>query len=364
MSHHAGQMSGYRLVGYFPGWGIHAQHYLVTDIPADRLTHVIYAFATINESADCMSVNGYDDATNFPLLRDLKQHHPGLRTLISVGGHSNSTNFPIAASSDTLRRHFAQSCVGFMTQNGFDGIDIDWEFPTADESSGFTALLTALRDALNAQGAADGQSYLLTIAAPAGSSNYRHLQLAKIHPVVDWINLMTYDYSTASSTRTDFVAPLRPYDTTIGNHAALNVDATVQAYLKAGVPSDKLVLGTRFVGTGWRGVAATNNGLYQHADGPAKGTWDNDTKSTGAFGYQDIATNYVGRFAGYRHAEAQVPWLYGADARVMISYEDPQSLQLKAEYVRANALGGAMIWELAADDARHTLLDTLAAALR
>ena len=43
----------------------------------------------------------------------------------------------------------------------------------------------------------------------------------------------------------------------------------------------------------------------------------------------------------------------------MISYEDPQSLSLKAGYATAKGLGGIMIWELAADDDQHTLLNSL-----
>jgi len=75
--------------------------------------------------------------------------------MISVGGASHSTNFPAIAADDTLRLQFAGSGVQFMAANGFDGIDIDWEFPQAADSANFTALLQALRTQLDAQGAAD-----------------------------------------------------------------------------------------------------------------------------------------------------------------------------------------------------------------
>jgi len=109
---------------------------------------------------------------------------------------------------------------------------------------------------------------LLTIAAPAGPSNIANLQLALIYPLLDWINLMTYDFSVASSHKTNFVAPL------FTQKGVLNVDAAVNSYLGAGVPSDKIVMGVRFVGTGWQGVGPTNNGLDQPNSGPAPGTWD------------------------------------------------------------------------------------------
>jgi chitinase len=157
-----------RLVGYFPAGAIHAQNYHVTDIPAGLLSHVIYAFANVTAAGDCVSVNASDDSVNFPQLLALKASSPRLLVLISVGGASHSTNFSAVSADAATRAQIAQSCVQFMTQNGFDGIDIDWEFPGAVDSGNFTALLEELRSQPDAQGDADGRDYLLTIAAPAG----------------------------------------------------------------------------------------------------------------------------------------------------------------------------------------------------
>jgi chitinase len=347
-----------RLVGYFPA-DASAQNYHVADIPAGLLSHVIYAFADVTAAGDCVSANAADDAVNFPQLRDLKASYPDLRVLISVGGasHSNATNFSAAAAAAKTRVHFAQSCVQFMRQNGLDGIDIDWEFPGPADSDNFTALLKELRSRLADLGASDGRDYLLTIAAPAGPDNIANLQLALIYPYLDWINLETYDFAVAASPKTGFVAPLFTHE------GVLNVNAAVKTYLGAGVPADKIVLGVRFVGTGWQRVGPANNGLYQPATGPAQGTWDRPGDPSGSFGYQDIEDNYLPSYTRRFDDEAQVPWLYNADTGIMISYEDPQSLNAKADYVLSNQLGGIMIWELAADDDEGTLVDTVAAAL-
>jgi chitinase len=354
-----------RLVGYFPAEA-HKQNYYVDDIPADQLSHVIYAFVGLKADGTCVSVDTRDDEKNFPLLFQLKQQYPNLQILISVGGASN-TAFPGVAESDEKRLNFVQTAVQFMTQNGtggFDGIDIDWEFPEAEDSANFTMLLQELRNQLDAQGTADGRHYLLTIAAPAGQSHYKYLQLPQIHPYLDWINLMTYNFTSVSSTTTDFVGPLKVYDPKIAKHATHNVDFAVQAYLEAGVPADKIVVGVRFVGTGWQGVAPTNNGLYQADTGPAPGTWDAPGAApSGSFGYQDIEDNYLPSYTRSWDNEAQVPWLYNAGAGIMISYEDPESLTAKANYVLSNQLGGIMIWELAADDDQDTLVNAIAAAL-
>ena len=353
-----------KLIGYFPSYSIHAMQYQVAGIPADRLNYVIYAFASVSATGDCVSVNADDDKINFAQLLQMKQQYPGVQTLISIGGASNSTNFPAAVANPTILAHFVQSCLQFMKQNGFDGIDIDWEYPSSAQAQSFTALLTELKRQLDSLGGTDKRKYLLSIAAPAGNSNYSNLQLNLIHPNLDWINLMAYDFTVVSSNVTDLVAPLVPYDPSVQKHAASNVDAAVQAYLKAGVPAAKLVLGTRFVGTGWQGVADANNGLYQANKGAAKGTWDAaGAAPTGSFGYQDLKQNYIGSYSRFWHAEAEVPWLFNPAAGVMISYEDLQSLTIKSKYAIANQLGGVTIWNLASDDAQHSLVNLIAGTI-
>jgi chitinase len=119
------------------------------------------------------------------------------------------------------------------------------------------------------------------------------------------------------------------------------------------------VLGVPFYGRGWGGVKDVDNGLYQKHGAAPKGTWE-----AGVFDYRDLAANYVGKFKRHWHEEAKVPWLYDARRGVMISYDDPESLRLKAEYVNRHGLGGVMFWELSADDAKASLLDALAGVLR
>jgi len=348
-----------RLIGYFPAGAIRTQNYNVADIPAALLTHVIYAFANVTAAGDCVSENAKDDAVNFPPLAALKAKFPQLLVLISVGGASHSTNFSAVCGSTATRAHLVASSVQFMTANGFDGIDIDWEFPAAADSANFVALLQELRSQLGAQGATDGRAYLLTIAAPAGPKNIDNLPLALIHPPLDWINLETYDFAVASSRTTNFNAPL------FATKGALDVNDAVNSYLGAGVPPDKIVMGVRFVGTGWQGVGPTNNGLHQTVTGgPAPGTWDAPgAPPSGSFGFQDIEDNYLPAYTRSFDDEAQAPWLYNAGTGIMISYEDPQSLTAKAGYVLSKQLGGVMIWELAADDNAATLLNAIVSTL-
>ena len=347
-----------RLVGYYEAGDIGPKQYFVTDIPGGLLSHVIYAFATVTAAGDCISLNTKDDGINFPQLVSLKAEYAQLSVLISIGGANHSTNFAAVAADPPLLAQFVQSSVQFMTQNGFDGIDIDWEFPGSEDSSNFTALLQELRNQLDSQGAADGRNYQLTIAAPAGARNIANLQLPQIQPLLDWINLETYDFSTARSAVTNFNAPL------VTHNGDNNVDAAVKSYLGGGVPADKIALGVRFVGTGWQGVGSTNNGLYQPDNGPAPGTWDAvGSVPSGSFGYQDIEDNYLPTYTRSWDTRGAGSLALDAAAGIMISYEDPESLISKVNYAVSNGLGGVMIWELGSDDSAGTLVNALRVAL-
>lgn len=364
-----------RLVGYFYGLD---QHNQVPGIPAAQLTAVLYAFVDVSKAGECVSADAAADQMNFPQLRQLKQQHEQLSLLISAGGYSRSKYFSDAAATGERRLRFAQSCVLFMKQNGFDGIDIDWEIPVSGGQAGnmhrpedkqdFTALLAELRGQLDAQSASDKRHYLLTVAAPIGPNEYKNIELNALPQYLDWINLMAYAFYTANSPVTNFNAPLYASSTDPApeqKRRNLNADAAVKAYLAAGVPANKIVLGVPFYGRGWQGVPDVNHGLYQSANGPAtdpsvpNGTWQE-----GATSFASLEKYYLNAYPRYWHDETQEPWLYNPSTGIMITYEDPQSLEAKAAYVVAHHLGGMMIWHLSADDAQHTLVNALAAGLQ
>jgi chitinase len=351
-----------RVVGYFAAWAP-AHGYQVGDIPAGKLTHVNYAFAVIKDGR--CSTRGPGAPEDFAQLRALKQEHPRLRMLISVGGWADSGAFSDAALTDASRQTFARSCAEFVRQHGFDGVDIDWEYPGgggADKTRGrpqdtknFTLLLADLRRALDAQGKSDGnRHYLLTIAAPASPRQYQRMELGEIHKSLDWINLMTYDMAGEWSHLTDFHAPLYAADEKGEGPSA---DATVRGYLAAGVPPEKLLLGVPFYGRAWAGVKDVDHGLHQpHASKPPR------PSGNGGFAYRNLAANYLDKSAKhYWNDRAKAPWLFDEKSGVMITYDDPQSVRLKSAYARDHHLGGIMIWELSEDDDRSTLLNAVVA---
>ena len=371
--------AGTKVVAYYTGWSTYARNYQVTDIPAAKVTHLNYAFANVS-NGQCVLGDSYADTDkffpgdswdtgalrgNFNQLIKLKAKYPALKTLISVGGWTWSANFSAAASTNASRTLFAKSCADFMEKYGFDGIDIDWEYPVsgglqngvAADKANYTLLMQALRAELDRREALRGRDFLLTIAAPAGPATLANLDKPGLAATLDWINLMTYDYNGAWDKATGHNAAL--YRSASDNGpTGWDVDSTVRAYLNAGVPAKKLVLGVPFYGRGWTGVTPGSNGtgLYSTGTGPSTGTWE-----AGILDYDDLAANSIPKMTRYWDSTSQVPYLW--DGTTFISYDDPQSIRAKAAYINSKGLGGAMFWELSGDR-KSALLDALNSTLQ
>jgi chitinase len=385
----AAQVHDKRVVAYYTSWSVYGRDYHVPEIPAGRITHINYAFANIDgDAGGIMLGDPYADIDrwypgdswepgslrgSFHQLQLLKAAHPHLKTLISVGGWTWSTHFSDVALTAESRGQFASSCVDFIGQYGFDGVDLDWEYPVGgglpsnttrpEDRGNYTLLLAELRAQLDAAG-----DYLLTIAAPASPAIMEHYELELIHPLLDWINVMSYDLhgpwgDPDADPVTHFNAALHadPDDPLAEPfRSRFNLAATLEAYLDAGVPPEKLHAGLAFYGRGYGGVPSQNDGLYAPYTGPAgAGTWEG-----GVFDYWDLAANYVGLGGYERHWQdmALVPWLYNPVTQIMISYDDSLSIGEKGAWIREAGLGGAMAWELSGDR-NEVLLQALQAAL-
>ncbi len=368
-------VAGKRSIAYYTAWSTYGRNYQVSQIPGKQLTHINYAFANV-ANGQCVVGDPYADTDkffpgdswdagakrgNFNQLNKLKAANPGLRTLISVGGWTWSKNFSAAAATSQSRDLFATSCAQFMKQYGFDGLDIDWEYPVsgglelgvAADKANYTLLLQALRTELNRLGTADGKNYDLTIAAPAGPSVLTNMEIDKLAKIVDWVNLMSYDFHGSWDKTTGFNAPLAPNPADPGP-AEFDITSAVNSWLKGGIPANKLVLGLAMYGRGWSGVATPDAGLFQSATGVPKGSFED-----GVFDYKDLKANYIPKMTRYWDAASKVPWLYNSATGVFISYDDSESIGHKAKFISSENLGGGMFWELSGDTDDYELLDSL-----
>jgi chitinase len=356
------------IIGYYASWGTYSNKQ-VADLDASKLTHINYAFANIGPDLKIALGDSYADVEkkfpddtavspfygNFNQLLKLKQKHPHLKTFISVGGWSWSARFSDAALTDASRAAFADSCVDFIVKYGFDGIDIDWEYPVAGGAAGnvkrpedkqnFTLLMQKLREKLDEQSTKDGKTYLLSFAGAAGSYYGDNVELSKLQNYVDFINIMSYDIHGPWEAKIGFNAPLYK-DPASASSWDIGVHDAVQLYLNHGVPAAKLVMGVPFYGYKYDGVANTNNGLYQ---GYVSGT---------SVTYAQIASTYLNQgYTRYFNEVSKVPYLYNGSS--FITYDDAESLGYKADYINERSLGGVMIWELNQDTADRTLLNAL-----
>ena len=342
-----------RVVGYLASWGVNSKGTRIALLPARDLTHIFYAFSEIGDDGRVRIDNPGD---NFDELARLKLRNPRLRLAMSIGGWGGSGKFSDVALTESTRRIFVQSAVDmFIRQRPglFGGIDIDWEFPVAGGLQGnaerpvdkenFTLLLAEFRRQLDAEGTRDGRHYELTIAASARPQEIANVEVARIEPLLDFINVMTYDYHSSPG-RTNFNAPL--YAAKGDPTPQLNTDASMRAFLDAGVPARKLLVGIPFYGHAYGDVPNVDAGLFQAGKGtPA------DWKATGG-DWRVIAATRLTNPNYVRHWEesAQVPWLYDSTTKIWVSYDDPQSVAAKTRYVREHHLGGVVIWELGGDD--------------
>lgn len=324
------------------------------EIAARKLTRINYAFANIQDGR-IVVVNPVD-APNLAALVALKKENPSLQILVSVGGWLWSGNFSDAVLTPESRSRFIDSVAAFVEQYNLDGLDIDWEYPgqigagnrfRPEDKVNYTLVLAELRERFNREQRKLGRPLLLTIAAGASQEFLEHTEMRRVARSVDTVNLMAYDYYEPGS------------EAITGNHAPLytdpadpkhvSADTSVREFEQAGVPARKLILGVPFYGHVWGNVAATDHGLFQTG-----------SPVPNAFApYRAIVATMLDQgFTRYWDASASVPYLYSAEKKQFISYEDPESLAAKCVYVQRMHLGGVMFWEYGAD-ASGALLDTI-----
>ena len=367
-----GGNTDYVVGAYYPEWGIYDRNFQVENIPAENLTHIFYAFAKINGNGEVEPFDSWaatqttfegkytwaqsdaGKAGNFAELQALKQEHPHLTNMISIGGWTLSGPFSDVALTETSREVFANSAVDFMVEYGFDGIDIDWEYPVSggrpgniyrpEDTQNYTLLLGELREQLDAQGNIDGQEYQLTVASPAGLYHLENYDLAGMSQHLDFFNVMAYDYHGAWESTTNHQAALygKPNDTS-------NVDSTVQKYLDAGVPAEDIVMGAPLYGRSWQGVGNTNSGLFQPATGAGPGTWPGEDSLLDYHDLYDKVKDPNSGYVRYWDGDAKVPYVYNESQGVFSTYEDIESLTDKLNYIDEKSLGGMFFWEASAD---------------
>lgn len=287
-------------------------------------------------------------------LAVFKQRNPGIKTLVSVGGGSGSRPFPALAADPEARSKLASELVEFCYKHSFDGVDsecvpfgaaywpwmaadrepvllVDWEHPmTAENGVNFLSLLQDLRQAMP-----DG--HILSTALPIGEYCLKNIDLVRLGNTVNFLNLMGYDFHGAWTKTSGHHAqlhspdPQASHDHTCppGKSCARGVDYV----LSQGFPPHKLLLG----------IAAYAR-FFPSARGPG-----GESTDAGEMEYNEMPEEWL--------IQAEVDDAVGAASIVddqeggkgFVSFDVPQTVGMKARYVKEKTLGGLFYWTAAGD---------------
>src|SRR5258706_12732851 len=275
-------------------------------------------------------------------MEAMKREHPQMKMMASVGGWTGSGPFSNMASTPASRAAFIDASLAFLRRTGFDGIDLDWEYPTEigvscdpgvtcerpEDKRNLVALVREMRAAL-------GNRYLLTIAAGADEKFVSGQWIAELSQSLDWINLMTYDYHGSLGRTSGLNAPVDrdPRDAT-----GASARESVERLIASGVPRDKITLGMPFYGKEWAGCepGPAGDGLYQRCE-----------RYVAEFDFTALGSKHG--FMQRWNEPGRVPYLAKPATGGFITYDDVSSIRDKGRLVKELGLRGAMFWELGAD---------------
>lgn len=305
------------IVGYATYWD--------TAIPDPTLmTHLNYAFAHIKNDFETLDIK--QKSTRFKKILALKEKNPDLKIMLSVGGWG-AGNFSEMAADETHRKNFCKNCAQAVADYGLAGIDLDWEYPTSSsagissspqDTKNFNLLLKDMREAI-------GEDKLLTMAS---SSSAKYVDFKTAMQYLDFVNIMTYDMGKPPQHNSGL------YKSSMTRRSC---DESVTFHRQAGVPLNKIVLGMPFYGYG--------NGKE--------------------FSSETVDFNQIkiGDYTRKWDSQAKVPYLVNSSGDMILTYDDEESIGLKADYVISKGLLGAMYWNIEADDKNWTLSKAIASRL-
>jgi chitinase len=313
--------------------------YTAKQIPFKKLTHLIHVALVVASSGDG-SIEISPHAIEARLIP--KAHAAGVRVLVCVQGPAVA--FSKVAASPMARSRFAQNLKDFILKYSYDGVDMDWEVPQGQaDVANDVLLMQALRDAL------PFPRYLVSMATPSEPGHWGEYDFARLTPIVDFYNVMTYDFHGPWTDHAGHNSPLFSNASDPGNDGS--IDDSMNLYLnKLGVSPQKINLGTAFYG-------------YEFPVGQLHGPCNCD-KSTASREYGTYIKPRIGKDGWVQSVDpiAMAPYLTHGNAPAgFITFDDAESTARKVVYaLDVRDLGGVFMWELSEDydGKKQDLLDS------
>lgn len=337
-----------RIVGYYPYWG---DDYSPEDIPWDIVTHVDYAFLRPQSDGTVAAPAAWET----PLINSLANASDERTSLLfSISGGWYPQEYSDAALTPERRERFAKTALEHVRTYGFDGIDLDWEYPNGrtreEDPQNLTLLLAEIRRQFDKAEEKDGKTYELTMAVSPNTAVAEPMEVGKFAEDVDFLSVMNYNFHGTWSARTHFNAPLYPVPDAPNASPQFTADYAMRWWADQPIANEKLNFGVPFYGRTFANVEnerPADRGLFQQFEGGDALTYE---KIEGIPQESD--------YSYYWHPEARVPWLYSEADNRFISYDDSRSIKEKTKYTVDNDFGGMMCWELTQDPS-NTLLETI-----
>jgi chitinase len=311
------------MVGYYPIW-----------MPQAGYAPAAIDYSAVNVVAHFAVLPRADGTVNYPDWGAFPDpsvvngaHANGAKVVLVVGGDAweATTAFSAMTANATARAAFVRNITALVNAQGYDGVDLDWEFPfNGTDRANLTLLVRELRTAL-------GSSKILSLATPASNWYGQWFDLPSLTPYVDWFGVMTYSFAAPS------------WSTEAGHNSALygvgelNMDAARLYYLGRGVPNSKLLLGIPFFGERFDGASRPGDALAN--------------RNGGLVDFSVIAALVNNGWTRVQDTVAGVPYLTRIGSPGFITYDDAWSIGLKCDYLNQKGFRGMIIWHLGEDRA-------------
>ncbi|KAB0791791.1 hypothetical protein PPYR_03591 [Photinus pyralis] len=336
--------SGVQVICYYGSWRSYTTC-KIEEINATLCTILIYAFAQIHENGTLKPLDEWADIRldGYRRFTALKKRNPRLKTMLGVGGGSEgSEKYSKMVATSASRAVFIESVIGYMQKYGFDGVDLDWEYPTRrggrlEDRENLSELLKEMRIEF------DRHNYLMTMSVvPNDASIDTFYEVPQLSKYLDHILMMMYNMHSPTSGRTGHNAPLQSSN-------RYNVEYSTKAWVRKGGTPAKLILGIPAYGRsftladpGSHGIGAPSVGLglpgpYSRANGTL-------------YHYEVLHFQKALGWTREWSEEQQVPYSYYRDQ--WVGYDDAESVRRKVEFARKLNLGGVMMWTIDQDDPR------------